>query len=122
MFQQSGEITKSGEAPDIHELHEHQTKTANIDSIIDWLYNLLKQIWSISSLGVLGINDQDVDELPYLSRPPTTEWWWLWVKSFQRFLWSLCGQAVFSVVLLWSERSHLKKHSQNKALGAIMLV
>ena len=42
------------EAPDIHELHEHQTKTANIDSIIDWLYNLLKQIWSISALGVLG--------------------------------------------------------------------
>lgn len=54
MFQQSGEITKSGEAPDIHELHEHQTKTANIDSIIDWLYNLLKQIWSISSLSVLA--------------------------------------------------------------------
>ena len=68
----------------------------NIDRLLltDYI-TCLSRFGPFPPLVCWGINDQDVDELPYLSRPPTTEWWWLWVKSFQRFLWSLCGQAIF---------------------------
>lgn len=89
-------------------------KTMNIDHY--WLYKLLKQIWSISSLGVLGYQRPGCGFiLPYLSRPPTTEWWWLWVKSFQRFLWSLCGQAIFLRFCYGLKLPHFQ-HSQKKHL------